>query len=319
MAYAPETPISLDDASKRETTATVRAGDSRAIAITPEVSAGASGGVREAWAARSLLRSLGALALTRIIAGTRLGRSWLVIRPLMDSVGKAVIFGGVLKIGSPGDAPYFLFVLAGLLSWRLFERLVLYATRSFDIYRKLMRTFRFPLLLVPFAAMAYPALEVTVYWFVFLGALLAFWLADGELYLELGTNLLLVPAGMGLALTIAVGMGLWTSVLNGKARDVRYATRYVLPLWLYLTPVVYPLSAVPAVYRPLITANPLTAPVEMVKLGLLGAGEVNAASLAWSVAFAVLLTTSGLWFFGREAARSIERDDAGLDDDGDIG
>ena len=68
----------------------------------------------------------------------------------------------------------------------------------------------------------------------------------------------------------------------------------------------YPLTAIPPAYRVLFEANPLTAPIEMVRLGLLGTGEVGLYPALWSIAFAAIAVTSGLWFFSREARRSVD-------------
>jgi len=235
----------------------------------------------------------------------------------MDTLGKALLFGALLGVAAPGGTPYFIFVLAGLIAWRLFDRLILYATRSFDIYRKVMREIDFPLLLVPLSSAAYPVVEITVYAGVFVGALLFYLALQGQLYLEVGLQSLLVPAGLAILVVSGCGLGFWTSVLHGKARDTRLVMRYVLEFWMYLTPVVYPLSAIPPAYQVIANLNPMSAPVEMVKLGLLGIGEVSAYSALWSVAFALVAMVSGLWFFSREARSSVDIHGVGADDDED--
>lgn len=260
--------------------------------------------VAHAWAERHLAPRLGVRVLVKRIAGTKLGLSWLVIRPLMETVGMTLLFGGLLQVPAPGPVPYFLFVLAGLTGWRLFERTVFFQTRSFDLYRKMMKEVAFPLLLIPLAAAAFPAVEIAVYLLVFVGSMLVFLLVDGQLYLQLDTTALI--AGFALLITSALGMGLWTSVLNAKARDVRLGIRYVLQFWLFLTPVVYPLSALPKAYEWIAAVNPMTAPIELVKSGLLNIGNVRPDDLLLSVCFAAVMLASGLWFYAREARRSID-------------
>jgi len=215
-----------------------------------------------------------------------------------------LLFGGLLQVPAPGPVPYFLFVLAGLTGWRLFERTVFFQTRSFDLYRKMMKEVAFPLLLIPLAAAAFPALEIAVYLLVFVVSMLVFLFVDGQLYLQLDTVALV--AGFGLIITSALGLGLWTSVLNAKARDVRLGIRYVLQFWLFLTPVVYPLSALPKAYEWVAAVNPMTAPIELVKSGLLNVGNVRPDDLLLSVCFAAVMLLSGLWFYARQARRSID-------------
>jgi lipopolysaccharide transport system permease protein len=271
--------------------------------------------LRDAWRARDLVPWLGTRVLVKIIWGTKLGPAWLVLRPLMDTLGKALIFGGLLGVAAPGGMPYFVFLLAGMIAWRFFERLVFYATRSFDFYRKSMTELDIPLLLVPISAGMFPLVEIAVYVAVFLGAILYFAVVNGQFYLQTGPQLLLFPAGVAILVTTALGIGFWTSVLNGKARDTRLTIRYVLDFWLYLTPVVYPLTAVPPAYRWLAEINPVTAPVELVKEGLIGTGSVSPEPVLWSLAFAALMFVSGLWFFSRHAIRSVDLH--GFDEDED--
>jgi lipopolysaccharide transport system permease protein len=242
--------------------------------------------------------------LVKRIAGTKLGLSWLVIRPVMETVGMTLLFGGLLEVPAPGPVPYFLFVLAGLTAWRLFDRTVFFQTRSFDLYRKMMKGVAFPLLLIPIAAAAFPAVEIAVYLLVFVVSMLVFLFVDGQLYLQIDTLALI--AGFALIITSAFGLGFWTSVLNAKARDVRLAIRYVLQFWLFLTPVVYPLSALPKAYEWIAAVNPMTAPIELVKSGLLNVGNVRPNDLLLSVCFAAVMLASGLWFYAREARRSID-------------
>jgi len=276
------------------------------VVTVTDTAPGAWGSLREAWRERYLWPKLGTRVLIKLIWGTKLGAWWLVLRPVMDTLGKALIFGGLLTVGAPGGLPYFVFLLAGLIAWRLFDRIILYATRSFDRYRTLMTSLDFRLLLVPLSSAAFPLVEITVYIGVFAGAILFYLVLQGELFLEIGPDSLAAVAGLGILVTAGCGLGFWTSVLHGKARDVRFIVRYALEFWLYLTPIVYPLSAIPPFYQNLASANPMTAPVEMVKLGLIGNGDVRLYSAMWSVAFASIAFVSGLWFFSREARSSVD-------------
>jgi lipopolysaccharide transport system permease protein len=288
-----------------------------AVAVTlTEVRPGIWATVRDAWAARALLPRLGVRFLLKRIRGTKLQHAWLVIRPLMAALGMTLLFGTVLKVATPGGAPYFLFLLAGLLGWVLFERSMLYTTRSFSLYRKFMKTLRFPLLLVPLAGMGYPAVEVAVYWVVFAGSLVFYWIVDGTLYLSGFPRLLWTVPALTLLLGITIAASLWGSVLNAKARDVRYTVRYLIPIWMYVTPVVYPISQLPESVRWLGIVNPMSGPIELLKWGLIGEGQINLPALLCSVGVGGMLLLSGLWFFCREAARSIDAI-PGPDDDED--
>ena len=271
--------------------------------------------VRDAWEERALLPRLGVLFLLKRIRGTKLGRAWWLIRPLMTALGMTLLFGGVLKVATPGGAPYLVFLLAGLVGWHLFERSMRYSMRSFSLYARFMTSFRFPLVLVPLAGMGYPLVEAAVYWGVFIGSLVFYWIADGTLYLSGFPRLLWVLPGVTLLMVITIGAGLWGSVLNAKWRDVRLSIRYALPVMMYVTPVVYPITQLPEGWRWVGIVNPLSGPIELLKWGLIGSGQIHLPALVSSVGFGLLLLLSGLWFFCREAARTIAAAVADEDDE----
>jgi len=227
----------------------------------------------EAWRHRALLPLLGSRIVMKTYAKTILGRWWLLILPLMDTLGKTLIFGGLLKISTPHAIPYLLFLLVGMQGWRLFQRTLYLGTRSFDRYAKLTRSFQFPILLVPLASTAAGLVEFAVYLLIIAGTLTYYWAADGVFYLQLQPELLLGLAGFALCILFAWGLSFWTAVLNSRARDTRLALRYVFQLWLYITPVIYPLSTVPGSLRTLAQINPMAPIIEMTKYGLIGAGH----------------------------------------------
>ncbi len=304
---------SLDeDAAVAEPEVSVRPASATLVPATQ----GIGESLRDAWRGRQLLRPLGMRFLLKRVQGTKLGYFWLLFRPFMDSLGKALLFGGVLKVKSGGGTPYYLFLLCGLLTWRGFDRGLLYSARSFSLYRKMMKTFRFPLILVPLSGLTYPAFEVAIYWLVFLGAIVFYWVTTGHMWLEGFPQLLLVIPGLALLGLVTMGFVLWVSVLNAKARDVRQVMRFVMQPWLFITPVLYSAGKVPASLHWLVVVNPLTAPVELVKSGLIGAGKVDPAAILSSVVIGGVLFVSGLWHFNREAAKAIDAQ-YGMDDDED--
>ena len=254
-----------------------------------------------AWESRHLLWPMAARVVGAMYQGTKLGRGWFVLRPGADILAKLLLFGGVLGV-SGGDAPYLLVLLAALLSWRLLERALFWGTRSFDRYRRLMRKVEIPLLMVPIGAFGPALVEGMVYLCFAALALVAYLAIDGHLYLQAPPGLLLALGGLLMPLLLALALSLWTSVLNARARDVRYLLRYVLQFWLYLTPVVYPLAELPSGLQTVALLNPMTPPVEMVKEGLMGAGRVETWSVLWSASVILVLLLVGLWYFSRSAS-----------------
>lgn len=256
--------------------------------------------VAEAWRNRGLVPRLAARVVVKTYVKTILGRAWLVLRPLMDTLGLALLFGAVIGIAVPGGVPYLVFLLVGLFGWRLFDRSLFWATRSFDRYARLLRKLNPPLLIMPIAGTGPAIVESFVYALILVGVLAFYGIVDGTLYLVVGPQLLLGLAGLLLCLGLALGLGLTLSVLNARARDVRLSLRYVLTIWFYVTPVVYPLERLPATFQALAQINPVTPMIEMIKEGFLGVGRVDPPGVAWAVVATLGSIAFGLWFLSRK-------------------
>jgi lipopolysaccharide transport system permease protein len=251
--------------------------------------------VRDTWRYRGLVIPLGLRQVVKGYSGTRLGRPWLVIRPLFSVFGMALIFGSVLRAPSNG-VPYLLFLVVGMIGWLVIERTVFWATRSFDSYRKVVGRLEVPVLLAPTAAIAPMLVDVGIMTLIAAGTAIYYYVTDGTLGIQMDPSLALAAAGLALGLALGWGVGLWLATLNALARDVRIMLRFVLPIWLYVTPVIYPASSLPDRWQFLATINPAAAPVELVKEGAFGVDSVTALSLAVSIAACVALIGLGLWF-----------------------
>jgi len=276
--------------------------------------------VRDGWSHRALVPRIGIRMIVKGVAGTKLGRGWLGLRPMISIFGMALLFGAVLDTPSHG-LPYLVFLLVGSHAWMTFERSAFWGVRSFDSYRRYARTFSFPLILVPTAGLVPAAIEWLVIGAIAVGTLVVFSVLDGNLYLELGPNLLAMVAGYALALGVGYVIGgLCLAPLNARARDVRIVFRILLQPWMFVTPVVYPVEELPANLRFIATINPVAAPVELVRWGAFGVGEVQLAAVAVSLGTVLVLGAAGLWYFTRVAPDLLSRqpkvgEDGDEDDD----
>jgi lipopolysaccharide transport system permease protein len=274
--------------------------------------------LRDAWRQRRLVLPLGASVLNATVYRTVLGPAWIPIQVGFETIGPALVFGALLNLPSEAGIPYFLFLLVGMMGWRLFQRSLTFTLRSFHRYARLTRQISVPLPLVPVASTAQGAWEFLCY-LVFLGGTLSFYaIRDGVNYLNMGPELLFAPVGLLWALLMAIGIGFFTAPIFMRARDVRFILRLVLPFWMYVTPVIYPLSEIgtgPA--RTVALLNPLASIVELVKSGVLGVGVLEPWAIAWSAGVTVVLLVSGLWFLNARGAELIglEQDDLYDDDE----
>jgi len=257
--------------------------------------------LRQSWESRHLFLALGGRLLSIRFARTKLGRAWFVIRPVMEIFGMSLLFGGILAVSPAANVPYMIFLVFGMAGWRFFQYATYWSTLSFDRYGRLLRKLDFPLMPVPIASTAIAISYLAVYMAIG-AALLAYYLVvDGKLYLEVGPKLFLALFGFALCFLFSWGIGMFTSVWNAHTRDVRFVIRYVLQFWFFLTPVVYPLSQIPSAYQTLAQANPMAAPIDMIKEGLLGIGQVDPWAVLWSVGVILTVCTGGIWFFSRHA------------------
>jgi lipopolysaccharide transport system permease protein len=265
----------------------------------------------ETWRQRHALRPLMLYFLRRRLRRVRLGPTWLVLNALMAAVGYAVIFGGgVFNVEAPGGMPYVLFMIVGMMGWRLFNMTVNLGMRSVSYVRRLNEDLNVPILLIPIAGSAVPLFDFLVYMCAYVAMLVYYWQAHGTLYLELSPyHLFISVSGIVLCLLLAWGIGYWVSALFVWARDTRYIVRYTLPFLMFLTPVLYSRDHLHGTPRLLEDVNPLSSSVEMIKVGLLGAGSVALIPAIWSIGATLFVLLSGAWFMNRFAERILSEED----------
>jgi lipopolysaccharide transport system permease protein len=262
--------------------------------------------VRELWRYRYLWWYFASDTMTGQFRRSKLGWIWLLLR-VAGPVGlNAVVFGGMLGVES-GGPPYFLFFLCGTTTWILFERSLLFVTRSLERNRKLITKVYFPRLILPMSAVAPGLLYLLILLIVMIGTVIYYFRKEGLWYITLRPELLAAVAAIVLSLIFTIAVGLWTSVLQARYRDIRYGLRYVMPFWMYFTPIIYPVSAIPEKWRWLVALNPMAPIVELFKWGTLGQGHLTVPSMVTSLALITVTMISGIWFFNREEAASIDK------------
>jgi lipopolysaccharide transport system permease protein len=260
-----------------------------------------------AWRDRALIPYFGRRFLEKRYDRTVLGWLWLPLRPSLDVFARVLLFGGFLGVAS-GDRPYFMFFIAGMAAWQLFERTAFWATRALEMNRTLLSRANVSRLAAVVSAVVPGTLELLLYTAIgFVGA--GYYLVtDGSSYLIFDPRMV-AAVGLGLVLLALSGIavGVWTSTLAAETRDVRFFLGYALGFWYFITPVIYPISAIPERYRPIAELNPLTAPVELVKYGILRTAPPTTSSLVVSSLFLVVTIAGGLWFFARGQRAAVER------------
>jgi lipopolysaccharide transport system permease protein len=262
--------------------------------------------VRELWQYRYLWWYFASQSIATMWRRTKLGWIWLVLRVAAPLGINSLIFGGLLGVQSNGP-PYFLFFMCGSATWVLFERSLLVVTRSLEENRKLVTKVYFPRLILPLSSVAPGLLYLAVILFMMVVTVLYYRRQHGVWYITLRPELLASVAAVGLALAFTLAVGLWTSVLQARYRDVRQGLRYFMPFWMYFTPIIYPVTTVPEQWRWLLAFNPMAAIVEAFKWGTLGVGHLTVNLVVTSLVMIALTMVTGMWFFNREESASIDK------------
>ena len=214
-----------------------------------------------------------------------------------------LLFGGLLGVSS-GTRPYFMFFIVGATAWRFFSIGVIWATRSLELNAGLFRRAHLPRVSAVAASIVPATIEAGIFALIGLLGAVYFKLTQGSFYLVVGPFSLAAVAGFVLIALYIVAIGLWTAPLGYHARDVRFILTYVLGFWYVATPVIYPISSIPEQFRPLAEYNPLTAPVELVKYGLLQTAPPTDTSLVVSLVALAVLLVGGVLTFARAESRA---------------
>ena len=262
--------------------------------------------VREVWQYRRILGFFSIKALQSLYSKTHLGVTWLFIRTLVPLGVGSFVFGSVMSVPS-GSVPYFLFLLTGQIPWNCFDGPVIRGSRGIEGNRQLLTKLYVPRIILPLGQMSAGVVEPVIITLVLLASLVYYRFNDGLWYIQATPRLFVAAGCLLLVLLFGFSVSLWTSIWQARARDARFAVRYTLAFWLYLTPVIYPLSMVPANIRWLVYLNPLTAPTETFKWALLPGMEHSWRWFGYSAAFVAVTFISGVWYFTRSENATMDK------------
>ena len=262
--------------------------------------------LRELWRYRRVLAFFSIKAVQSMYAKTRLGMPWLFIRPLVPLVVSSFVFGRVMNVPS-GTVPYFIFFATGQLAWSVFDGPLLRGSRGLDVNRELLRKLYIPRMILPMGQMSAGLVEPVIVGGAVAASAVYYRLTDGVWHVNLGWELLRAPLAAAIILLFAFSLSLWTSVWQARARDVRFALRYVIGFWMLFTPVIYPLSMVPEKIRWLAYLNPLTAPVELFKSGVLPDTTHSWPWLSYSLLVTLAVLSGGAWHFTRTESATMDK------------
>jgi lipopolysaccharide transport system permease protein len=264
----------------------------------------------ELWRYRRILWFFASRRIKERYEDKTLGRFWMFAQPLAPILISTLIFGSMLQVPSDG-VPYFLFILAGMSCWRIFDRGVQRVTRSLDQNRALIKKVYFPRLIAPISSVAPALSEFGVLFTLLILTCVYYYVKDGVFYLRLGPQILVAFLAVVMAAFLSISVGLWTSVMQVRHKDVQFSIRYFMQLWYYVTPVIFPLSQLlsllPDELHFVAYLNPMSPVVEMYKWGLLGIGSFSGTGVLVGTLTALAIFSSGVVYFNRSEAASVDR------------
>jgi lipopolysaccharide transport system permease protein len=246
---------------------------------------------KEVWKYRELFYFLTKRDIKVRYKQTALGGLWAIIQPVFTMIVFTLFFGHLAKVPSDG-IPYPIFVYAGLLPWTYFANALSASGNSLVGSANLITKVYFPRLIIPASSSLAGLLDFFIAMTV-LGVLMVYYQ-----FLP-GIGLLLFPVLVALTFMCAVGVGLWLSALNVEYRDIRYAIPFLIQIWMFVSPVIYPVSMVKEEYQWLLALNPMGGVIKAYRASLLGHMPIDWFLLGISSTIITFLFLSGIYYFRR--------------------
>ena len=255
--------------------------------------------LKELWRYRDLCNLFVKRNITTQYKQTILGPLWDIIQPAMTVIMYMVVFGGIAKIPTDG-LPQPLFYLSGICLWQYFNDCLTKTSNTFTANASIFGKVYFPRMIVPLSTVISNLLRFGIQFGLFLVvyAIYQIFIIPGQIH----TNwyALLLPVLVLMLAGLALGFGVLFSSMTTKYRDMSLLLDYFVRLWMYATPVIYPLSTITnEKLRFVMSLNPLTGIVEAFKYGFLGEGQFSWGLLGYSFAFMVVLLSVGIVVFNR--------------------
>jgi lipopolysaccharide transport system permease protein len=245
----------------------------------------------ELWRYRQLLFFLVWRDIKVRYSQTLLGVGWAVLQPVLAALVFTIIFGRFAGVPSDGT-PYPVFVLTALVPWTYFANAFGGAGNSLVESSGLITKVYFPRLLIPLTPVVAGLVDFT-------SALAILLIVMAWFGVMPPVTVLLLPVLVLVMMVTAAGTGCWLAALNIQFRDVRYAIPFLAQLWMFATPIIYPMSLVPQRYQPFYALNPMAGVIESFRAVLLGTGSIPVAVLGISLISGLALFLSGVLYFVR--------------------
>jgi lipopolysaccharide transport system permease protein len=249
-------------------------------------------GLRELWEYRGLLYFLTWRDLKIRYKQTVGGFGWAILQPFFLMVVFNVLLHRVGKVPSQG-VPYPIFSYTALIAWTFFSSSLSFAANSVVASGALITKVYFPRLIVAIAPALSYIVDLALSFTVLIGMMFYY-----GIYPDPARVFLVLPLTL-LALVTATGVGMWLSALNVRYRDVRFVVPFLIQIWFFASPVIYPPTLIHGVWKTIYALNPMAGVLEGFRWALIGVGPVDVSSLLISSAVALVVLVGGAYHFRR--------------------
>ena len=252
--------------------------------------------LKELWHYRDLIFLFVRRDFVAIYMQTVLGPLWFLLQPLFSTIVFTIVFGKIANIPTDG-LPQPLFYMSGIVVWNYFASCLSGTSNTFVDNANIFGKVYFPRLIVPVSVVITNLMTFIIQFSIFLSFLLFFCLKGAtikpNLFILLSPFLILQMGMLGL------GFGIIVSSLTTKYRDLKFAVTFGIQLWMYATPIVYPMSQIPERWQWVFALNPMSAVVEIFRYAFLGAGSVKLLYLVISLGVTLAVLGVGIILFRR--------------------
>lgn len=252
--------------------------------------------LKELWCYRDLIALFVRRDFIAVYKQTILGPLWFLLQPLFTTIVFTVIFGRIANIPTDGLPPM-LFYMAGIVSWNYFSSCLTTTSNTFIANAGIFGKVYFPRLTVPVSVVIVNLMTFLIQFLLFLGFLGYFALRGASVHPSawmLLTPCLLIQMGV-----LGLGIGILVSSLTTRYRDLTFVVGFGTQLWMYATPIVYPMSQIPERWQWLYALNPMASVIEIFRYAFLGSGSMNLQHLAISIGMTIFIFCGGLVLFSR--------------------
>jgi len=251
---------------------------------------------KEIWQYRDLFSMFVKRDIITQYKQTILGPAWFFIQPIITTVMYSIVFAGIAGISTDG-LPQFMFYLAGIVCWQYFADCLNKTSSTFTANQGIFGKVYFPRMIVPLSTVASGLVRMGIQFLLFI-AVYVYYLFMG-VHISPNIYILLLPLIIIMLAGLSLGFGIIISSMTTKYRDLTIFFSFIVQLWMYATPIIYPLSSMSPKRQWIMGLNPVTSLVETFKYGTMGVGTFSWMMLGYSFVFMLVLLGIGIVVFNK--------------------